>query len=67
MYVLDLVSGFREYLESLQQLSFFHYLDAQAVLVHNQLDPVNILVLLGTGAFFLAVGLFVFVRRDIAT
>ena len=67
MYGLDLVSKFKESVENLKYLSFFHYFDHNAALIHNQLDLLNIFVFLTVGIVGLIIGAVIFQKRDIAT
>lgn len=67
MYALNVVSKFKESVEGLKYLSFFHYFDSNAALIHNQIDILNVLVLLAVGVMALIIGAIVFEKRDIAT
>lgn len=67
MYALNLFAKFKESIENIKFLSFFHYFDCNAALIHNQIDTTNILVFLGVGLICAMVGAIVFVKRDIAT
>jgi len=67
MYGLDLVSKFKESVEGLKYLSFFHYFDHNAALIDHQIEPLTIAVFLGVSVVCTLMGLAVFVKRDIAT
>jgi len=67
MYGLDLVSKFKESVEGLKYLSFFHYFDHNAALMDHQIAPLTIAVFLGVSIVCTLMGLAAFVKRDIAT
>lgn len=66
MYVLNLVSSFKDNLKDLKYLSFFHYYDFSAALTKNTLDQNAIWVFLGVAIITTILGAFWFNRRDIA-
>jgi len=67
MYGLDLISKFKESVEGVKYLSFFHYFDHNAALLDHQIAPLAIAVFLGVSVVCALTGLVVFVKRDIAT
>lgn len=67
MYGLDLVSKFKESVENLKYLSFFHYFDHNAALLDHHIAPLTLAVFLGVGVVCTLIGLATFIKRDIAT
>jgi ABC-2 type transport system permease protein len=66
MYVLNLVSSFKDNLKDLKYFSFFHYYDYSAALTKNTLDQKAIWVFLGVAIIATLLGAYWFNRRDIA-
>lgn len=66
MYALKLMSAFKESVENVKYLSFFHYFDYNAALVNKEIRVESILVFLLTAFVCTVVGAFVWVRRDVA-
>jgi ABC-2 type transport system permease protein len=66
MYALHLVAAFKESLDKLKYLSFFHYYDHSAAMLEHHIDPLAFVVFLGAGAVFTLIGLIAFTKRDIA-
>lgn len=67
MYALNILAKLRENLENLKYFSLFHYYDYNAALLENRIDFSNILTFLAVSLICTLTGLFVFVKRDIAT
>jgi ABC-2 type transport system permease protein len=66
MYVLNVISTFKESLKDLRYLSFFYYYDYSAALLDNKLDSLAIWVFLGVSVVVTILGALWFMRRDVA-
>ncbi len=66
MYVLNVISTFKESLKDLRYLSFFHYYDYTAAMLDNKLDSQAIWVFLGVSLVATVLGALWFMRRDVA-
>jgi ABC-2 type transport system permease protein len=66
MYVINVVSTFKESLEDLRYLSFFYYYDHSSAILHNKIDSLAIWVFLGVSVVATILGALWFMRRDIA-
>lgn len=67
MYALKILSAFKESVDSVKYLSFFHYYDSNKALIENSINASSILVFLICSIVFTVVGVIIFNRRDIAT
>lgn len=66
-YVINIIANIKDNLGDLGYLSFFHYFDANAALIRNEIDSLTYLVLIGTAVVFAVLAAWRFVRRDITT
>lgn len=66
MYVLNIITKFKENIEDLKYLSFFHYYDYSAAMNRNTIDDTTIWVFLGVSVVATILGAIWFIRRDIA-
>lgn len=67
MYALNIISSLKESAESLKYISFFHYFDTNAALIHNNIEPLAFVIFLTVSIVCSVVGWVVFVKRDVAT
>ncbi len=66
MYVINVISSFKESLKDLKYLSFFYYYDYAAAIMHNKIDGLTIWVFLGVSVVATILGALWFMRRDVA-
>lgn len=66
MYVINIISTFKESLKDLRYLSFFHYYDFSAAMNKNTIDNTAIWVFLGVSVVTTILGSIWFIRRDVA-
>jgi len=66
MYVMNVISGFKENLKDLKYLSFFNYYDFSAAMLNNKIDSLTIWVFLGVSVVATILGAIWFIRRDVA-
>ena len=66
MYFAKILTNFKENLENIQYISFFHYLDADKILVKGEVEIFAVGVLIGVSVVTTVIGAFYFNKRDIA-
>lgn len=66
MYVLNIISAFKDNLKDLKYISLFHYYDYSAALVKNTIEAKSIWVLLEVAVITTLLGALWFSRRDVA-
>jgi ABC-2 type transport system permease protein len=66
MYFANIVTNFNESLENLKYISFFHYFDAEMLMVRAEIDQLSMWVFLGVTVLSTCIGLYYFNKRDIA-
>ncbi|NLW17953.1 MAG: ABC transporter permease subunit [Firmicutes bacterium] len=64
LYFVDVLATLSDKFELLRYLTPYHYVNAVDI-VHNGIDPVNVLVLLGATAVAVGTSFFLYRRRDI--
>jgi ABC-2 type transport system permease protein len=66
MYVLNVLSTFKDSLKNLQYFSFFHYYDANTLLDKNQYVEYSFIVFIGLALLFTLLAALRFNRRDLS-
>lgn len=66
MYIINIISGFKESIEDLKYLSFFHYFDYSPAILENKIDSLTVWVFFGVSVVATALAAFWFMRRDIS-
>ncbi len=67
MYVLNILSSFKENLANVKYASFFYYYNASEAMMFNRIDNYSYLVFIATGLVFTILALIFFTERDIST
>src|SRR3990167_4166915 len=65
MFVINIISAFKESLSNIKYLSLFYYYDPGEAVINSSLSVVSIGVLTAVAVVGLAAGAFVFKRRDV--
>lgn len=66
MYFAKILTRFQESVENIQYLSFFHYFDAEKLIVRGEFDFVSVVVLFSVSFVTTVIGVYYFNKRDIA-
>lgn len=66
MYVINVISDFKESLKDIRYASFFHYYDFTKAMLDAKIDSLSIWVFLGVSVVATVLGAIWFMRRDIA-
>lgn len=66
MYVINVISTFKESLKDLRYLSFFYYYNFSAAMLEHKIDSLAIWVFLGVSVVATILGAIWFMRRDVA-
>ena len=65
MYVLNIITNFKENLENLKYASFFYYYDYNNAMINHNYDMTALMIFASIGAIATLVGLYYFNKRDI--
>lgn len=66
MYVLKIITNFKEDLDWLQYASFFHFYDYDQAMIQHEYNMTSIMVFAAVAAMATVIGLYWFNKRDIA-
>jgi len=66
MYALNIIAGFKPSLEWVKYASLFHYFNASGVIIHNHIDTLSYVVLIGIAICCSIPALILFNKRDVS-